>query len=56
MPHGHPGDNALLTCVNGLLACDEAFEVPPVGRFGRAAAGLEPLEPFLGGGEEEEGE
>jgi cytochrome c peroxidase len=56
VPHGHPGDNVLIECVNGLQACDDAFEVPPVGRFGRAAAGLEPLEPFLGGGEEEEGE
>ena len=56
VPHGHPGDNVLIGCVNGLQACDDAFEVPPIGRFGRAAAGLEALEPFLGGGVEEEEE
>jgi len=54
VPNGHPGDHTVLDCTSGIQACDDAFEVPPIGRFGRAAAGLEALEPFLGGGEEEE--
>jgi len=56
VPHGHPGDHSLLECVNGLQGCDEVIVVPPIGRFGRAAAGLEALEPFLGPEEEEEEE
>ncbi len=54
VPNGHPGDHALIECANGLVACDEVLIVPPIGRLGRAAAGLDELEPFLGGGEEEE--
>jgi hypothetical protein len=54
VPHGHPGDHSLLACTAGLQACDGVLEVPPVGRLGRAAQGLGALEPFLGGGEEEE--
>jgi cytochrome c peroxidase len=54
VPNGHAGDHALLECANGLVACDEVLVVPPIGRRGRAAAGLHELEPFLGGGEGEE--
>jgi hypothetical protein len=46
----------VLDCTSGIQACDDVLEIPPIGRFGRAAAGLEALEPFLGGGEEEEEE
>ena len=56
VPHGHEGDHTLLDCVNGQQGCDEVIVVPPIGRFGRAAAGLEALEPFLGPEEEEEEE
>ncbi len=52
VPNGHPGDHTVIDCVSGIQACDDAFEVPPIGRFGRAAAGLEALEPFLGAEEE----
>jgi len=56
VPNGHPGDHLLIDCANGMVACDEVLVIPPIGRFGRAAAGLEELEPFLGLGEEEEEE
>jgi cytochrome c peroxidase len=53
VPNGHPGDHTVIDCVSGIQGCDDAFEVPPIGRFGRAAAGLEALEPFLGPAAEE---
>ncbi|NOT29809.1 MAG: cytochrome C peroxidase [Planctomycetes bacterium] len=53
VPNGHPGDHLVVECANGIVACDDVLVVPPIGRFGRAAAGLEELEPFLGLGEEE---
>jgi cytochrome c peroxidase len=56
VPNGHAGDHTVLDCTSGIQACDDVLEIPPIGRFGRAAAGLEALEPFLGGGEEEEEE
>jgi len=43
----HPGDAAAVTCRNGLEACDDLLEVPPIGRRGRPAAGLDPLGTFL---------
>jgi cytochrome c peroxidase len=49
VPHGHPGDEiATAACGNGLGACDDRLEIPPVGRHGRRAAGLAPLGTFLG--------
>jgi cytochrome c peroxidase len=56
VPNGHAGDHTIVECSAGLSACDDVLEVPPIGRFGRAAAGLEELEPFLGPAEEEEEE
>jgi cytochrome c peroxidase len=54
VPNGHAGDHNVIECANGIVACDDVLVVPPIGRLGRAAAGLEELEPFLGLGEEEE--
>ena len=48
LPNGHAGDQTLLACVNGLQACDDLLEIPPVGTKGRKGAGLTPLETFLG--------
>jgi len=48
VPDGHPGDQNLLTCIGGVSACDGFREIPAVGAFGRPAAGLGPLGPFLG--------
>ncbi len=47
-PYFHPGDAAAVTCRNGLEACDDLFEVPPIGARGRPAAGLDALGTFLG--------
>ena len=46
--NGHPGDQAVLACVRGAQACDDLLQIPPVGGNGRRAAGLGPLETFLG--------
>ena len=48
VPDGHPGDQALIACVNGLQACDHRIEVFAVGRHGRSVEGLPPLATFLG--------
>jgi hypothetical protein len=48
VPNGHPGDQSRLDCVSGLQACDDLVELPPVGAKGRSAAGLAPLQTFLG--------
>ncbi len=48
VPNGHLGDNVLLSCVEGGVACDDILAIPAIGRFGRAFGGLDPLEPFLG--------
>ena len=47
VPDGHPGDAAAVTCRDGLAACDDLLEVPPIGARGRRAAGLDPLGTFL---------
>ena len=47
VPNGHPGNHAVLDCVNGLQACDKLLEIPPVGEKGRGEAGLSPLGTFL---------
>jgi hypothetical protein len=48
VPNGHPGDNVTLSCVNAGNACDSMLPIPAVGAAGRFAAGLPPLQPFLG--------
>jgi cytochrome c peroxidase len=46
VPNGHPGNNASLTCTDGIKACDDLLEVVAVGASGRAAIGLPPLQGF----------
>ena len=46
VPNGHPGNNASLTCTDGIKACDDLLEVLAVGASGRAAIGLPPLQGF----------
>jgi cytochrome c peroxidase len=49
VPNGHSGDNLVLECVweSQLQACDRLLRIPAVGKYGRPAAGLEPLKTFL---------
>ena len=47
VPMGHPGDQAKIECATGFLPCEDRVEVPAVGRGGRTAKGLLPLQPFL---------
>lgn len=47
--NGHPGDQDFIGCVeDDFRACDDILEVPALGADGRPAAGLPPLETFLG--------
>ena len=49
VPNGHPGDETFVSCVEeDFRACDEILEVPAIGAGGLPAAGLPPLETFLG--------
>lgn len=49
VPNGHPGDEAFIKCTqDGMEACDDMLEVPAIGAGGLPAAGLPPLETFLG--------
>jgi cytochrome c peroxidase len=47
VPNGSPGDQNLITCINGIQGCDDVIELPPVGTLGRPAANLPPLRSFL---------
>jgi cytochrome c peroxidase len=46
-PDGKPQGNPKAARRAGFAKDEEVIEVPPVGRRGRAAQGLEPLQPFL---------
>ncbi|MFN0244228.1 MAG: cytochrome-c peroxidase [Planctomycetota bacterium] len=47
VPHGHPGDHSVLSCVSGGQACDGFVHVRAVGAKGRAGSGMGPLKTFL---------
>ena len=53
VPNGHRGDGVVIRCVDDKVeaadqACDDLLVLPAIGAGGRRAAGLKPLETFLG--------
>lgn len=53
VPNGHRGNRSVIACIDTSVetarqACDDVLDIPAVGAAGRRAAGLAPLEPFLG--------